>query len=68
MQSLAFVSSTETEELLQTTNLHNTKISHYDSSNYKKPLVINGKANSNCNIIDDKTLIQSGLIMIMIYI
>lgn len=50
----------ETEELLQTTNLHNSKTNHFDSINCRKSLVINGSANSNCSLIDDKQTVQSG--------
>lgn len=50
----------ETEELLQTINLQNSKTNHFDSINCKKSLVINGSANSNCSLIDDKQTIQSG--------
>jgi hypothetical protein len=49
---------TETEELLQTTNV-NQKSNHYDSNNFNKmPLVING--NSSSSLIDDKTTIHLG--------
>lgn len=43
----------ETEELLQTTNLHNSKTTnHFDSNNCKK--------SSNCSLIDEKATVQSG--------
>lgn len=53
----------EIEELLQTTNLQNPKKSHTDSGNFKRALVINGKANSNCSLIDDKSVAQAGILI-----
>lgn len=49
----------ETDELLQTTNLHNSKTNHFDSMNCRKSLVINGSANNN-SLADDKQTVQSG--------
>lgn len=48
----------ETDELLHTTNLQHPKKSN--SSNFRKTIVINGKANSNCSLIDEKTVAQTG--------
>lgn len=47
----------ETDELLQTTNLQLSNTNHFDSINGKKSLI---NVNSNCSLIDDKQIVQSG--------
>lgn len=52
---------TEAVELLHNTNIQSLRTSLYDSNNYKKSLVVlNGGANSNLSLIDDKVVVQSG--------